>query len=153
MSYPSADMKSVYSTAQADWAYRGKRGRTCSIEKISWLFGWFVGVLWHINPFGLFNVNSWLYIYIYIYIYIVTVLVATNSLCGFMVNQVRYNLESAQYLWWSYYIIIMNKYIVNFIYSMPWKFLGIRYIKSNTYLYIYIIYIICKQSVCRKRFK
>ena len=32
------------------------------------------------------------------YIYIVTVLVVTNSLCGFVVNQVWYNLESAEYL-------------------------------------------------------
>ena len=30
--------------------------------------GWLVGVLWHINPCGLFNAKS-LYIYIYIYIY------------------------------------------------------------------------------------
>ena len=52
--------------------------------------------------YGAFN------IYIYIYIYIVTVLVVTNSLCGFVVNQVWYNLESAQYLWMSYYIIICH---------------------------------------------
>ena len=45
-----------------------------------------------------------LYIYvcvcisISIYIYIVTVLAVTNSLCGFVANQVQYNLESAQYL-------------------------------------------------------
>ena len=48
-------------------------------------------------------------IYIYIYIYvcvcvcvcvcIVTEFVVTNSLWGFVANQVRYNLESAQYLW------------------------------------------------------
>ena len=36
---------------------------------------------------------------VYIYIYIVTVLVVTNSLYGFVVNQVWYNSESAQYLW------------------------------------------------------
>ena len=32
------------------------------------------------------------------YIYIVTVLVVTNSLRGFVANQVRYNLVSIQYL-------------------------------------------------------
>ena len=36
--------------------------------------------------------------YIYIYIYIITVLVVTKSLCGFVSNQVQYNVESAQYL-------------------------------------------------------
>ena len=30
---------------------------------------------------------------------IVIVLGVINSLCGFVANQVRYNLESAQYLW------------------------------------------------------
>ena len=39
-----------------------------------------------------------LYIYIYIYIYIVIVLVVTISFCGFVVNQMQYNLESVQYL-------------------------------------------------------
>ena len=29
---------------------------------------------------------------------VITVLVLTNSLCGFVANQVRYNLESTQYL-------------------------------------------------------
>ena len=33
-----------------------------------------------------------------IYIYIITVLVVTKSLCGFVMNQVQYNMESAQYL-------------------------------------------------------
>ena len=32
------------------------------------------------------------------YIYIITVLVIAKSLCGFMVNQVQYNIDSAQYL-------------------------------------------------------
>ena len=40
-----------------------------------------------------------IFIYIYIYIYVVTMLVVTDSLCGFVVKQMRYNLESAQYLW------------------------------------------------------
>ena len=31
-------------------------------------------------------------------IYIITVLVVTESLCGFVVNQVQYDMESAQYL-------------------------------------------------------
>ena len=39
-----------------------------------------------------------IYIYIYIYIYIMTVMVVTKSLCGFVSNQVQYNMESAQYL-------------------------------------------------------
>ena len=50
--------------------------------------------VWHINHCRLFNTKS----YIYIYIYIITVLVVTKSLCGFLANQVQYNLESAQYL-------------------------------------------------------
>ena len=45
-----------------------------------------------------------------------------NSLCWFMANQVQYNLESVQYLRESYYIIMINKYILDFIYLMPWKF-------------------------------
>ena len=36
-------------------------------------------------------------VYIYIYIYI-TVLVVTKSLCGFVLNQVQYNMESTKYL-------------------------------------------------------
>ena len=36
-----------------------------------------------------------IYIYIYIYIYI---RVVTKSLCGYVSNQVQYNMESAQYL-------------------------------------------------------
>ena len=43
------------------------------------------------------NLSLSLYIYIYIYIYI-TVLVVTKSLCGFVLNPVQYNMESAQYL-------------------------------------------------------
>ena len=31
-------------------------------------------------------------------IYIITVLVVTKSLCGFVSNQVQYNIENAQYL-------------------------------------------------------
>ena len=48
------------------------------------------------------------YIYIYIYINILSTyinkciiiaeLVVTKSLCGFVMNQVQYNIESAQYL-------------------------------------------------------
>ena len=33
-----------------------------------------------------------------VYIYIITDLVVTKSLCGFVSNQVQYNMESAQYL-------------------------------------------------------
>ena len=46
------------------------------------------------------RVDSKLYIYIYIYIYyIMRVLVISKSLCGYLSNQVKYNMESAQYLW------------------------------------------------------
>ena len=38
------------------------------------------------------------YIYIYIYIYMKTLIVVTNSLCRFIADLVRYNLESAQYV-------------------------------------------------------
>ena len=46
------------------------------------------------------------YVYIYIYIlltidiniYIITVSVVTKSLCGFVLNQMQYNMKSAQYL-------------------------------------------------------
>ena len=38
-------------------------------------------------------------------------LVVTKSLCGYVSNQVKYNMESAQYLGESYYKIIINKYI------------------------------------------
>ena len=37
--------------------------------------------------------------YIYIYIYIMRVLVVSKSLCGYVLNQVQYNMECAQYLW------------------------------------------------------
>ena len=33
-----------------------------------------------------------------LYIYIIRVLVVTKSLCGYVSNQVQYNMESAQYL-------------------------------------------------------
>ena len=45
--------------------------------------------------------------------YIITVLVVTKSLCEFVSNQVQYNIESAQYLGQSYYIIIINRYILD----------------------------------------
>ena len=49
------------------------------------------------------NICTYIYIYIYIYIYeykyyIIRVLVVTKSLCDYVSNQVRYNLNSAQYL-------------------------------------------------------
>ena len=41
----------------------------------------------------------------------------TILLCVFVGDQMRHNLESAQYLWESYYkIIITNKYILLFLY-------------------------------------
>ena len=61
--------------------------------------------------------QNMIYIYIYIIIIIIiiiTVLIVTKSLCGFVANQVQYNMESAQYLGYSYYIIIIiNKYILD----------------------------------------
>ena len=59
------------------------------------------------------SVRIYIYIYIYIYTYIITVFVVTKSLCGFVMNQVQYNMESAQYLGYSYFIIIINKYILD----------------------------------------
>ena len=41
--------------------------------------------------------NYTFYIYIYIH-FIITMLVVTKSLCGFVLDQVQYNMESAQYL-------------------------------------------------------
>ena len=38
-----------------------------------------------------------MYIYVSIY-YIMRVLVVNKSLCGYVLNQVQYNMESAQYL-------------------------------------------------------
>ena len=49
-----------------------------------------------------------------IVIYIITVLVGTSSLCGFVASQVQNNMESAQYLGKSYYILmIIDKYILD----------------------------------------
>ena len=48
-------------------------------------------------------------------------LVVTKSLCGFLSNQVQYNIESPQYLGQRYYIIII---IIIYIYI---------------YIYIYIL--------------
>ena len=46
-------------------------------------------------------------------------LVITKSLCGFVAKQVQDNMESAQYLGYSYYVIIINRYIIRFIYFVP----------------------------------
>ena len=35
-------------------------------------------------------------------------LVVTESLCGFVANQVQYNMKRAQYLRQSYYIILLT---------------------------------------------
>ena len=40
-------------------------------------------------------------------------LVVTKSICRFVSNLVKYNKESAQYLGKSYYIIIIDKYILD----------------------------------------
>ena len=45
-------------------------------------------------------------------------LINTKSLCGFVSNQVQYNLECAQYQGYSYYIMIIDKYILGiYIYN------------------------------------
>ena len=54
---------------------------------------WFGLDLWISTIVGYLMPNP-----IYIYIYIITVLVVTKSLCGFVSNQVQYNMESTQYL-------------------------------------------------------
>ena len=68
-------------------------------------------------------------------------LVVTKSLCGFVSNQVQYNMVSAQYLGESYDIIIII--YIRYIYLILWKgsqskFHGIKYIYL---IYIYHIYI------------
>ena len=56
----------------------------------------------HTKKSGNLSYAPRIYIYIYIYIYIlyniITVFIVTKSLCGFVSNQVQYNMESAQYL-------------------------------------------------------
>ena len=61
----------------------------------------------------LITVGMLKHVLVYIYIYIIRVLVVIKSLCGYVTNQVQYNMESAQYLGESYYIIIINKYILD----------------------------------------
>ena len=56
----------------------------------------------------IYIIYIYIYIYLYIYIYTLTVLVITISLHGFEADQMWYNLESAQYLRYSCYIIIIN---------------------------------------------
>ena len=71
----------------------------------------------HSNSEGKIQVNPHSHTHIYIYIYIYIVLYynsagATKSLCGYVTDQVQYNMESAQYLEKSYWIIIIiNKYM------------------------------------------
>ena len=48
--------------------------------------------------YKLFAYKSYIYIYIYIYI-LQQYMTITNSLGRFVADQIRYNLESAQYLW------------------------------------------------------
>ena len=43
-------------------------------------------------------------------------MVVTIWLGGFVADQMQYNLESAQYLWLLLYAVIINKYILVFIY-------------------------------------
>ena len=75
---------------------------TLSLEKKNSEF-----ILWLFSPkFHLFyQMPPFIYIYI--------VLVLTKSLCKDVSNQVQYNMESAQYLEYSYSIIIINKYVVD----------------------------------------
>ena len=55
-------------------------------------------------------------------------LIVSKSLCGFVANQVQYNMKSTEYLGLSYYIIVIYIYIYIYIYI-------------NTYILVYNIYI------------
>ena len=58
-----------------------------------------------------------------LYLYIITVLLVTNSLCGFVSNQVQYNMESVQYQFTQHFInlllylslILIPKYNTNIV--------------------------------------
>ena len=73
------------------------RLRADSLQGCIWIFK----VLWNICSCKCFFYTIQcvcVCIYIYIYIYIIRVLVVTKSLCGYVSNQVQYNMDSAQYL-------------------------------------------------------
>ena len=63
------------------------------------------------------------------------VLVVNKSLCGYVSNQVQYNMESAQYLWWN-----MIEHIYDWAEQyFPWiKYIYNIYIYLLLSLYIYI---------------
>ena len=77
-------------------------------------------------------------------------LVITKSLCGFVSNQVQYNMESAQYLEQTNYIIMMNKYILDiYIQFMEFRLRHLGFMESKSpelnsmnyiYIYIYIMF-------------
>ena len=71
-----------------------------------------------------------LYIYIYIYIYGITVLLLTNSLRGFVIDQIWYNLESTQYIWKRHYVIMLIILIIS-------KYVLALYIFNDMLLYTY----------------
>ena len=50
-------------------------------------------------------------------------MVVTISLGGFVADQMQYNLESAQYQWYSYYMIVISKCILAFILSSTDSFI------------------------------
>ena len=54
------------------------------------------------------------------------VLVVHKSLRGYVSNQVQYNMESAQYLWESYYNYNDNKRIYIIYIFNPWKIISVN---------------------------
>ena len=67
-----------------------------------------------VSSISYYTMKSYICEWLYIYIYIIRVLVVSKSLCGYVSDQVQYNMERAQYLGLSYYIImIIDKYIVD----------------------------------------
>ena len=59
----------------------------------------------------------------------------TTLLCGFVLNQVQYNMESAQYLGKSYHIIIIiNKYILDiYIQFMEFRLRPLGFLQNNNH--------------------
>ena len=66
-----------------------------------------------------------------------TVLVVSKSLCGYVSNQVQYNMESAQYLWLSYFNDNDDKWIYIIYIFNPWKilFCNLRFLEVYNNIY------------------
>ena len=74
-------------------------------------------------------------------------LVITKSLSGFVANQLQYNMESAQYLRYSYYIMIIIKHILD-LYVHIYIYIYIHIYIIVPLLKIIYIYIYISVSVC-----